>query len=665
MKRTVLTAAFVALVCGVCSWANEASDAVDARTLFNALRNDDMAYLERNLERIPDLKIRDQNGNSLIHALIAPGQVMPPDPPPPPVSKRSIRNVSHNGQRITIIEGVGQPSMISLHPIQLSRLRPADGAVHEPLRARMALIRKLAARGVPINGANSAGQTPLHLAVRYDAAIPPTVKIIDGYAQPVRDPAQHCRFVDFLIGLGADPRLADAEGRTPMFLAKSEVQALLLKRGASLEDRNKEGKTPFLESNPANAIYLMQLGADVHALDSRGRNRWFFLRGDGWDQLADELLARKVNMEQRGANGGTALMTYFEKEYLPQALYLIEHGAATAQADKEGRTPLHLAAVNHSLELVTLLLQRGAAVDARDHSGETPLYKACRHRGCVDLLLDRGADPAVVNRRGRNVLHELADERDRRALEMLAFFIARKVPLDRRDRERKTPLALAYDNSNLEAVKRLLENGANPDPAGYGEWSLLDRAESDKKTTAVELLRKHGARHGRLWASRHRMLLFYAFFAMGIFPLAVLVFGLLKPSLFKSSLRRIMPPLFMSLGICFLAVIVLTGITGERDFVPLFLILALPLLVELLALLAAIRTLVDRVAPGPGIIFSLLTAAGAPALLYGILWPISSGFKGEGGMALGYMLYFGSYAATIATLAYALFAWIKKISCRS
>jgi hypothetical protein len=147
---------------------------------------------------------------------------------------------------------------------------------------------------------------------------------------------------------------------------------------------------------------------------------------------------------------------------------------------------------------------------------------------------------------------------------------------------------------------------------------------------------------------------------MGIIPLSILVFGLMKPSLFKKSLRRIMPAIGLALGLSFAAVAALGGISGESDYMPLFLLLALPLLAALLVLFVAVRTLADRVAPAPGIILSLLTTAGSPGVIYGMLWPISWGFKGEGGMALGYMFYMGSVAAAVSTLVYALVVWIRK-----
>jgi ankyrin repeat protein len=666
MKRLVWSALLFALAGTTLFGAEEAKDKVDARRLFQALRDDSIVFLEKNLERLPDANIRDKDGNTLIHALIAPGQVMPPDPPPvspPPSSRRVVHGVDKNGQRFTIVQGVGEYGTISApHATRVAPRNIASARADDSLPRRMALIRQLVARGVLINSVNAKGQTPLHLAVQFDSVCPVTVRMVDGYLEAERDPVQHRRFVEFLIGLGADPALADNEGRVPLFLATNELLLPLLGRGAALEARDKEGLTPFLKATPALALALMQLDADLHAVDAQGRSRWFHLRGKGWEELALQLLKRGVSIARQDNKGQTALMAYCANQDLPQARFLIAHGADCVMADKKGHTPLHLAAEQHNPELLALLLQQGAAVNARDDDGETPLFAACRHRGCVELLMGNGADAAIPNRQGQNVLHLLAANNREREMEMLVFFIARGVPVNHKDRSNWNPLIVAYESSNIPAMKRLLENGADPNVVHYSDWSLLDRAEQDKKQEVIELLRHHGARHARSWVNRHQSLLYYLALGFGIFPLFTLVFGLLKPSCFMKSVRRVVPIAIAALALCLLAVLVIGGVTRESDYVPLFLIFAIPLLAVLLISLAGIQTLAERVSPSLGIPLSILNAAGCPALTMGISWLISSGFKGEGGMALGYFLFLGGGTAIVISLIYAIIIWRKRLA---
>lgn len=82
--------------------------------------------------------------------------------------------------------------------------------------------------------------------------------------------------------------------------------------------------------------------------------------------------------------------------------------------DKEGRTPLYLAANQGFEESVKVLVRAGANVDARTIDGRTALYKALINadRRMMELLLDMGADPTIAPTAdgGRSPL-ELARER--------------------------------------------------------------------------------------------------------------------------------------------------------------------------------------------------------------------------------------------------------------
>jgi ankyrin repeat protein len=70
-------------------------------------------------------------------------------------------------------------------------------------------------------------------------------------------------------------------------------------------------------------------------------------------------------------------------------------------SDREGFTPLHFAAQQGSVEVLQLLLDRGAKVDSVNRFGNTPLWVAVansRGRGdLIALLRQHGADPLKTN----------------------------------------------------------------------------------------------------------------------------------------------------------------------------------------------------------------------------------------------------------------------------
>ena len=75
------------------------------------------------------------------------------------------------------------------------------------------------------------------------------------------------------------------------------------------------------------------------------------------------------------------------------------------QGDRDGRTPLHLAALLGDLNAASLLARRGAVANAQDNGGNTPLHYAGT-ADFVGLLIDEGrACPNIPNLRGLTALH--------------------------------------------------------------------------------------------------------------------------------------------------------------------------------------------------------------------------------------------------------------------
>jgi hypothetical protein len=66
--------------------------------------------------------------------------------------------------------------------------------------------------------------------------------------------------------------------------------------------------------------------------------------------------------------------------------------------DKDGCTPLHLAASVGAADVVRELVELGAVVDAADKLGRTPLHMAARYgrADAMDVLLEHGAKPELV-----------------------------------------------------------------------------------------------------------------------------------------------------------------------------------------------------------------------------------------------------------------------------
>jgi uncharacterized protein len=76
--------------------------------------------------------------------------------------------------------------------------------------------------------------------------------------------------------------------------------------------------------------------------------------------------------------------------------FLMQKGARIDLKDRDGNTPLMVAARIGNLDAARLLIAKGAQVNAANSLGETPLIMAAQKRdlAMTRLLLTQGADPA-------------------------------------------------------------------------------------------------------------------------------------------------------------------------------------------------------------------------------------------------------------------------------
>lgn len=81
---------------------------------------------------------------------------------------------------------------------------------------------------------------------------------------------------------------------------------------------------------------------------------------------------------------------------------LLKTGAKVNQQFENGRTCLHIAALEGHTDVVTALLENGAAVQAEDNDGITALAAAASrgHAATVEVLLQFNADPNQADAEG-------------------------------------------------------------------------------------------------------------------------------------------------------------------------------------------------------------------------------------------------------------------------
>jgi ankyrin repeat protein len=146
--------------------------------------------------------------------------------------------------------------------------------------------------------------------------------------------------------------------------------------------------------------------------------------------------------------------------YTTTTALLLVHGADTETKDKDGLTPLHWAAARGYTATVEFLLARGAVIETKDKDGFTPSHLAALEGriATVDLLLARGAVIEAKDKDGFTPLHLAALEGRIATVDLL---LARGAVIEAKDNSGKTPLGIAIEKGH-EAVATVLRAAQAP-----------------------------------------------------------------------------------------------------------------------------------------------------------------------------------------------------------
>uniref|UniRef100_A0A669DCX5 Ankyrin repeat domain 52 n=1 Tax=Oreochromis niloticus TaxID=8128 RepID=A0A669DCX5_ORENI len=349
-----------------------------------------------------------------------------------------------------------------------------------------------------------------------------------------------------LVNSGASINQPNYNGNTPLHLAAASSSGvlcleLLVNNGADVNVQNKKGMSPLhmaaMHGRFTGSQILIQNGGEIDCVDINGNAPLHVAARHGQELLVSTLLTNGADKGRQGINGMLPLhlaALYGFPDCCRKLLVgfdinmLDDHGRTCLHAAASGgtelwcylmcpvllcRSPLHYAAANGNSQCTISLVRAGADVNELDLTGCNPLhYAAASHTfcGCLDYLLDNGANPTLKNSKGYSAVHYAAAYGNKQHLELVSGLleISFNCLEEAESNVPVSPLHLAACFGHCEALRLLCETLVSLDVRDVEGQTALHLAAQKGFSPCVEVLLKHQAsytlkEHKHKWTALH------------------------------------------------------------------------------------------------------------------------------------------------------------------
>jgi ankyrin repeat protein len=324
--------------------------------------------------------------------------------------------------------------------------------------------------------------------------------------------------VELLLEHGADAAVRNDYGMTALAAAALEgdyaIVKALVEAGADVESPNAEGQTALMvvarTGHVDTAAFLLEHGADINAKEQWGGQTALMWAAAQQQPAMIRLLVEhgarvddaghahdwqrwqtsEPRLKQLHVGGFTPLLYAARAGCVACTKELVAGGADLEIGDPRGITPLVMALLNRHFDTAAALIEAGADVNRWDWWGRSPLWVAIELNQIPD---SRRRDlPALDTHTGLDIARTLLERGANVNVRLKQQPPMRSDPGDRGLTDGSpdvlvvstgaTPLHIAVKASDDEAVKLLLEHGANPNAAnvfgitpfmaaaGVGHW---------------------------------------------------------------------------------------------------------------------------------------------------------------------------------------------------
>lgn len=320
---------------------------------------------------------------------------MPVEPLPDEALTTALYEAARNGRvdrALQLLQAGADPHALPEPDWRDQRSLATLAAVLPDLR----LLRELIARGVDVNHVHR-GMTPLLAATRDS-----------WHGRPDA--------VMMLLANGADPRVTDAEGNTPLHHAARSadpgVAALLRDAAAEVDAVNAEGQTPLavacLAGNWRLARFLLEHGARPEPPEAVPALLAAASCEDDDPAGVQLLLQHKARVDARDTRRRSALQCAAAAGHVAVIDALLAAGGNIEATDLEGTTPWLAATAEARGSALEHLLRAAPNVHAVDRAGRNALRLAAASArvsaALVARLIELGVDPAQADAQGQRAV---------------------------------------------------------------------------------------------------------------------------------------------------------------------------------------------------------------------------------------------------------------------
>jgi ankyrin repeat protein/tetratricopeptide (TPR) repeat protein len=237
-----------------------------------------------------------------------------------------------------------------------------------------------------------------------------------------------------------------------------------------------------------------------HVTDPEGLTALLWATHHGHTDMATRLLQVDASLDARDKGGRTALHMAAYNGNPVLVKMLLDKGASIKMQDARGSNPLHHAAATSQYDIIQTMLENvslnteASEIDMENKDGYTPLHIAA-YKGdtmTTKLLIDKGAKLTTISGRlGGSAAHIAADHGNAHVLQL---FIEAGLNLDDYSAVGMTVLHYTASKGHTKATELLLSQGANMETkCPSNDYSALFYSTINRHEDVSQMLIDHGA----------------------------------------------------------------------------------------------------------------------------------------------------------------------------